>query len=772
MHNTDDNHSPLNAIAIVGMAGRFPKAQDLEAFWKNLAAGLDAISYFSHEELVAAGVPAALLRRPNYVPAKHVLEDADLFDSGFFGYSSSEARLIDPQQRVFLEICWHALEDAGYVPEHFPGAIGVFAGCSTESYLWRNVFANAEVREQVNIIQKFVNNFRDFLATRVSYKLGLTGPGLTIQTACSSSLVAVHTACQSLLSFECDMALAGGISITMPRKSGYLYVEGGIGSPDAKCRAFDQMAQGCTAGNGGGAVLLRRLADAIRDRDSIRAIILGSAINNDGSDKAGFTAPSVRGQAEAIAMAHSAAGISPESITYVEAHGTGTGLGDPIEVDALTRAFRIHTAKRQFCALSALKTNIGHLDAAAGIAGLIKTVLALEHKQIPAVLHYETPNPKIAFEQSPFYVNAKLADWSSPEGQPRRTGVSSFGMGGTNSHAVLEEAPAGIVRNGNRASHSSQILVLSANSASALGRMRSRLAEHLDSHPELSLADSTFTLQVGRRTWPHRFTAVVRSREEAIGLLRVGNPPDVIERLERATDRAVVFDFPEVLLSVRQPLVQCPERFRATANASWLAIRAGVPGLPSEPTLVDHAGLQEFFAAYCLAKLYMELGVKPAACVGQGLVGGHLARCLAGEATISESARAILQVSAPLPMPPLAEFEEEPVTLNFGDENAGPVWTRIARLWAEGAAIDWTALHAGHERCRISLPGYCFERERHWVDPDTVADQGKSREPESEPAVLRASESGPALHIFEEQLTVMSRQLQLMRSAMIPGSSR
>jgi acyl transferase domain-containing protein len=731
MHNTDDNHSPVNAIAIVGMAGRFPKAQDLEAFWKNLAAGLDAISYFSHEELIAAGVPAALLRRPNYVPAKNFLEDADLFDSSFFGYSASEARLIDPQQRVFLEICWHALEDAGYLPEHFPGAIGVFAGCSTESYLWRNVFANAEVREQVNIIQKFVNNFRDFLATRVSYKLGLTGPGMTIQTACSSSLVAVHTACQSLLSFECDMALAGGISITVPRKSGYLYVEGGIGSPDGKCRAFDQMAQGCTAGNGGGAVLLKRLADAVRDRDSIRAVILGSAINNDGSDKAGFTAPSVRGQAEAIAMAHSAAGISSESITYVEAHGTGTGLGDPIEVDALTRAFRIHTARRQFCALSALKTNIGHLDAAAGVAGLIKTVLALEHKQIPAVLNYQTPNPKIAFDQSPFYVNAKLAEWNSPEGQPRRAGVSSFGMGGTNSHAVLEEAPAVTVRS---ASHSSHILLLSANSASALGHMRSRIAEHLDSHPELSLADSTFTLQVGRRTLPHRFAAVVRSREEAVELLRVGNPPDVVERLERGTDRPVVFDFPESLLYMPGPLVEIPRRVHAT-----------VPGLPPEPELLDHSGRQQFFAVYSLAKLYMDLGVKPAACVGQGLVGEHLARYLGGE-----------------PSTPLAEFEEEPLTLNFGEESAGQVWARIARLWAEGAAIDWTAFHAGHERCRVSLPGYCFERERHWVDPDPVAGQEKPREPESE----------PALHIFEEQLMVMSRQLQLMRSAMTPESGR
>ncbi|MEL7052434.1 MAG: polyketide synthase, partial [Cyanobacteria bacterium J06588_5] len=428
------------------MAGRFPGARSIDEFWQNLKHSVESITPLDDEKLLAQGVSPEQLADPNYVKVGGVIEDSDLFDAAFFGFSPREAEILDPQQRLFLETAVEALETAGYDADRYPGSIGVYGGAGMNGYLL-NLYSDAGVRDRVTPYELFISNDKDFLTTRVSYKLNLKGPSVDVQTACSSSLVAVHMACQSLLSGECDMALAGGVAIS--KQLGYRVQAGSIYSPDGHCRAFNASAAGTVSGNGVGIVVLKRLEDALSAGDTIDAVIKGSAINNDGALKVSYTAPCVEAQVAVIQAAHAMAEVSPQSISYVEAHGTGTTLGDPIEISALTQAFNTQAAIEnnnktiQNCAIGSVKTNIGHLDVAAGISGFIKTVLALNHKQIPASLHFQSPNPNIDFNNSPFYVNTALADWSSGNA-PRRAGVSSFGIGGTNAHVVLEEAPATI----------------------------------------------------------------------------------------------------------------------------------------------------------------------------------------------------------------------------------------------------------------------------------------------------------------------------------------
>jgi len=518
-------------IAIVGMAGRFPGAPDVATFWDELVAGREAVRRFTDEELDAARVPAAERNAPGFVPAGAPLDGAELFDAGFFGYSHREAEILDPQQRIFLETCWQALEDAGHDPAAFKlggpgstgepgGTIGVFGGATTSSYLLFNLASNPAVTAAVDPLQLLVANAADSLTTRVAYKLGLTGPAFAVQSACSTSLVAVHLACQALLNEECDLALAGGVSVPVSQRSGYRHRPGSILSPDGRCRPFDAGAAGTVFGSGAGVVVLRRAEEALADGDCVRALIRGSAVNNDGSFKVGYTAPSVDGQAQVIAEALAAAGVDPETIGYVEAHGTGTALGDPIEIQALTKAFRAYTERTGFCAIGSVKASIGHLDVAAGVAGLIKTVLALEHGTLPASLHYDRPNPKIDFAGSPVYVNSETRPWPADgafAGAPRRAGVSSFGFGGTNVHVVLEEAPPVPVRT--REFATPQLLVLSARSPEALAAAAQRLADrlgHLDQVPGApSLADVAWTLQTGRRAFDHRLAVVAAGVDEA-----------------------------------------------------------------------------------------------------------------------------------------------------------------------------------------------------------------------------------------------------------------
>ena len=478
-------------IAIIAMAARLPGAADLDTFWRNLRDGVETIELADVDALIADGLDPRLARDPRFVPAHSSVAGVELFDADFFGYTPREAELMDPQHRLFLECAVEALERAGCDPQRDPGPIGVFAGAGMTNYLF-NLIQRPDLVRASGGWQAVIRADKDYLPLRVSYKLNLRGPSIDVQTACSTSLVAVHQACNSLLRFDCDLALAGGVTLRYPRHPGYLHEEGGILSPDGHCRAFDAQAGGTVFGEGAGVVVLKRLDDALRDGDPIRAVIRGTAVNNDGSDKVGFTAPSVGAQAALVADAHAHTGVEASSIGYMEAHGTATTLGDPIEVAALNEAFR--GTPRGSCALASVKSNIGHLDRAAGVAGLMKAVLALEHGEIPPSLHYQRANPEIDFEAGPFYVPTALTPWARVDGQPRRAGVSSFGMGGTNAHAVLEEAPA---RAASGPSRRWQVLPVSAKSAAALEAACGNLAAHLEAHPQEVLADVAYTLQVG-----------------------------------------------------------------------------------------------------------------------------------------------------------------------------------------------------------------------------------------------------------------------------------
>ncbi len=621
-------------VAIVGLSGRFPGAPDLERFWANLRDGVESISRFSPEELLAAGHDPALVRDSAYVPARAVLEGADLFDALFFGYSPREAEILNPQQRLFLESAWTALEDAGYVPDAAPGRVGVFAGTTSNGY-WLGLLA-AAAAGALDGLQVTLGNEKDFLATRVSYELNLKGPSVAVQTACSTSLVAVHLACRSLLAGECDMALAGGVTVMVPQKAGYLYQEGGIASPDGHCRAFDAGARGTVSGDGVGVVVLKRLADALADGDAVHAVIRGSALTNDGAGKVGYTAPGPDGQAGAIRAALAAAGVEPAGIDYVEAHGTGTPLGDPVEVAALRQVFAGPEARPGTCGLGSLKTNVGHLDAAAGVAGLIKTVLAMEHGSLPPSLHFERLNPRIDLAGSPFYVNGSLRPWPR-EGRPRRAGVSSFGIGGTNAHVVLEEAPE---RRPERAGRPGQLLVLSARSAAALDRAAERLADHLERHPDLELADVAFTLQKGRKALGHRRAVVARDLPGAVAALRRRRPAGAPGEGEkgvaflfpgqgaqragmgrelyaaeavfcREVDRACEILHPRLGIDLRELLFSTGE-----ADAERLSRTVW-----TQPAL--------FVVEHALARLWMSWGVQPRALIGHS-VGEYVAACLAG----------------------------------------------------------------------------------------------------------------------------------------------
>ena len=646
------NQDALDAsegVAIIGMAGRFPGAPHLDAFWSNLCQGVESIATFKDETLAAAGVDPATLAHPNYIKRNPVVADIDRFDAAFFGYTPREAEIMDPQQRVFLECAWEALEQAGYDSERYPGRIGVYAGVGLNGYMLANLSRNREVLAAIDHMQLTIANDKDYLATRVSYKLNLKGPSINIQTACSTSLVAVHLACESLLNGECDLVLAGGVALIVPQETGYWYHPGGIVSPDGHCRAFDAGAAGTVFGSGMGVIVLKSLQDALQDGDHIHAVIKGSAINNDGSVKIGYTAPSVEGQADVIAAAHAMAGVHPEELSYIEAHGTGTTVGDPIEITALTRVFRAHTQREQFCGIGSVKTNIGHLDAAAGIAGLIKTVLALKHRQLPPTLHFERPNPKIDFASSPFYVNTSLAPWQATS-SPRRAGVSSFGFGGTNAHVILEEAP---MRPPSGPARPWQLLPLAARTPTALAAQSARLHAWLQQHPDASLADVAYTLQRGRRPFAHRRVLVCQSVAEAIAALA----PDQADRLPTAVvtqQPPVAFLFPgqgsqhpgmayglyQHEPVFRDTLDRCCARLRPLLGYDLRPLLYPAPAALESATaaLTETVNAQPalFVVEYALAQLWLSWGVQPDALLGHSL-GEYVAATLAGVFTLEDA---------------------------------------------------------------------------------------------------------------------------------------
>jgi phthiocerol/phenolphthiocerol synthesis type-I polyketide synthase E len=671
--NSETLQGIADGIAIVGLAGRFPGAPTVEAFWRNLRSGAGSITFFSAEELAAAGVDPALLAEERYVRAKGTLAGAELFDPAFFGFTPREAELMDPQHRVFLETAWEALEDAGCDPERSPGRIGLFAGSGPSSYLITNLLPGVGRDERLAMVgdlQLLLLNDRDFLATRASYKLNLRGPSVVVQTACSTSLVAVHLACQSLLTGDCDAALAGGVSISTPLAGGYSWQEGGVMSPDGCCRAFDAAAGGSVPGDGCGVVVLKRLVDALADGDTVHAVIRASAVNNDGSGKVGYTAPGVEGQAAVIAESLMMAEVDAASIGYVEAHGSGTTLGDPIEVAALTQAFASAGAAPRSIALGSVKTSIGHCNAAAGIAGLIKTVLALEHGTIPPSLHFASPNPQIDFAAGPFYVPTAAAPW--PEtGEPRRAGVSSFGMGGTNVHAVLEEAPPEETEE-DLSARPWQLLVLSARTPAALDAAAARLADHLEAHPDLSLADAAWTLQTGRRAFEHRRIAVARDTAGAVAVLRAlraGRGARAVSGRRGGAGRPVVFLLPglgDQYAGMARGLYDGEAVFRTAFDlcADRLAPRLGrdlravlfagerqETGGPDLRALLRRGPASEegsdlhrtlfaqplcFAVEYALARLVMSWGIEPAAMIGYS-VGEYVAACLSGVLSLEDA---------------------------------------------------------------------------------------------------------------------------------------
>lgn len=669
-----DEYAESLDIAVIGMEGRFPQAPDIDAFWRNVRDGKCSVTFLSEEELLSRGVDEDLARDPKYVPATNELADIDRFDAEFFGYSPREAELMDPQHRLLLECAWGALEKAGHDPARYDGLVGVYAGAGTNSYLLFNVAANRGAADMLGGSHVMLGNSADFLASRVSYKLGLEGPSVNVQSACSTSLVSVVLACQALLSFQCDTALAGGVAVDESKHRGYLYAEDGIFSPDGYCRSFDADARGTIGGNGVGMVVLKRLGDALADGDHIHAVIRGAALNNDGDRRVGFTAPSADSQASVITTALANADVEPETVGYVETHGTATILGDPIEFAALTAAFGASTDERDFCALGAVKTNIGHLDAASGIAGFIKAVSAVEHGQIPPTLHFKRPNPRIALDDSPFFVNTELASWPVTEG-PRRAGVSSFGLGGTNAHVVLEQAPDRPVSG---SSGQEQLIVLSARNDTALDAMSDRLADHLREHPDTPLEDLAFTLQMGRKPFHHRRVLVASNTADALDALDTRDDGRLLSATRTGDgDRPVAFMFSgygsqypmmarhlydtepafrEVLdecASILDPLLgQDIREVIFDRSAERRTEGAGKPDLRrmlSRPEPGDHQLDQPEFGhpavfsiEYALAGLWRSWGVVPQTMIGHSL-GEYVAACVAGVFSLPDALRLVVE---------------------------------------------------------------------------------------------------------------------------------
>jgi amino acid adenylation domain-containing protein/FkbH-like protein len=634
--NSDDNRRAVKDIAIIGMTGRFSGVKSTEDYWKIISSGKEAITYYTKEELLKKGVDKALLENDNYVLANGNLENADQFDSSFFGVTPREADFMDPQHRVFLESCYEALENAGYTSEKYPGEIGVFAGCGMNNYLAKNLFQHPESLRSIGEFQTIINNNSDYLTTRVSYKLNLTGPSIDIQTACSTSLVAIHIACQNLISRSCDMALAGGVFIQIPHAEGYMYEAGGIFSPDGHCKPFDSEANGTLFGEGSGVVVLKRLEDAVSDCDTILGVIKGTAINNDGSNKVGYMAPSINGQAAVVRKAIAVANIAPDTISYIETHGTGTKLGDPIEVNALNSVFRNASARRNYCALGSVKANIGHLDAAAGVAGVIKVVLMLNNKKLVPLLNFKKPNPELPLNDTPFYLNTSLSEWTTTRG-PRRAGISSFGIGGTNAHCILEEAPVRVKEASGKKYH---LLPVTAKTPDALKNLKQSIYHHvLDTDQDI--ADISFTLQQGRSHYKHRSLLICKTEsDKSIPLLMKDTE---ITGIRELFNPRVVFMFTgqgSQYIGMTRDLYNEFSLFRDIIDKADVFLKANFSieilkyilqdnddSLQNEINQTSVAQPLLFTVQYAIARLLEEFGLKPDVLIGHS-IGEYAAACI------------------------------------------------------------------------------------------------------------------------------------------------
>ncbi|WP_051966789.1 type I polyketide synthase [Kitasatospora mediocidica] len=730
-----ESSQPLG-IAIVGMSCAFPGADSPEQFWRNIRDGVESLTVLSDEDLAAAGVDPALSKAPNYVKLAASIEGIDLFDAGFFGMSPREAELMDPQQRLFLEHCWRAVEAGGYDPTRVDVPVGVYAGAGVNTYVTQ-IRSNADVQalnasgESLHDVGS-VENDLDYLTTRVSYKLNLTGPSINVTTACSTSLVAIHMAAQALRTFECDMALAGGVAVSPPVKSGYVYREGAINSFDGHTRSFDAASTGTVLGSGIGVVLLKRLEDALADGDVIHAVIIGTAVNNDGADKAGFTAPGVPGQAEVTASAHAVAGITADSVTYQEAHGTGTRLGDPIEVQALTQAYRETTDATNYCALGSVKANIGHMDTAAGVAGLIKAALAAKNGVIPPQIHFEQPNPGLELETSPFYIPTVASAWQPAE-FPRRAGVSAFGFGGTNAHVLVEQPPA---RQERPESADWQILPVSARDEQAVGEYLGSLADWLDEsdRDRAPLSDVSATLQVGRTRFARRAAVVARTAQEAATAMRARSGAPVAQAI---ANPEVSFLFPGQGsqhaqmgrdLYREQPVFRaefdrCADLFAAELGTDLRTVlfesesESQEQGAehPVNQTRLTQPAL--FAVEYALAHTFAAFGVRPSAMIGHSL-GEIVAATLAGVFTLEDAVRVVVKRAALMEAAPpgamlaiaLPAAEVEPL-LPAGVSIAAYNGPRLVVATGAEAAIDQlaeelTARGANPRKLRVSCASH------------------------------------------------------------------
>ncbi len=780
-------------IAIVGMAGRFPEAKDITQFWQNIKNSKECITFFTNDELRASGLTDERIQDPSYVKASGVIKDIEMFDASFFGFTSREAEITDPQHRIFLECAWEALENAGYVPEKYNGIIGVFGGVSSNTYLLNNI-AKSDIIDTAGIYPIMIGNEKDFLCTRVAYKLNLKGPSMTVQTACSTSLVAVHVACQSILNGECDMAIAGGATVRVPQKAGYKYQEGGILSPDGHCKAFDEDAKGTVVGDGVGIVVLKLLENAIEDRDYVYGVIKGTAINNDGSSKVGFTAPSVEGQASVIQEALKLADISSDTIGYIEAHGTGTQLGDPIEVAALKSVFQKNIKNEKTCVIGSVKANIGHLDAASGVAGLIKVALMLDKRMIPPSINFKKNNPKLELDTSPFYINTKLKEWQTSS-KPRRAAVSSFGLGGTNAHIVLEELEKEKERQDKIPERAEMynLITISARTTTSLKNSSEKLVDYFRENPSIEIKDVAYTLAMGRKEFSNRFYCVCKDKDDLINSVTSEdweNRQDVFENSERV----IIFLFPNFDGNEKaafKKLYDSEEHFRENLDECIEMIRRklGISLdnmflLSDSRELTDNRynNLVQFSLQYALAVQFERVGVHANLRAGD-IVGEYVALCTVGKLTLEnailiignnfeDGKETILNSKNKMPYISMESLEYSRLIDCYLDSNKDQQYTLIVmgfdkmkdyihadkakyrlfsalpngrddsgvvhwlntlgKLWVSGVSINWPALYKSAICTRIPLPTYCFDKKKYWIEaPQLPHDSDRKTENKS-----------------------------------------
>ena len=648
-NGSNDEEFDSGSIAIVGIAGRFPGADNIDELWQLLCAGAEGSKRFDLTE-IDASESAEATGDPNYVPRRGTISHVEDFDAPFFGLRPLEAKVMDPQQRIFLEICTSALESAGCVPDRLNGSIGVFATASQNTYRERCLRPNPEVCQSAGEVAVRIGNDLDYLASSVAYRLNLSGPAVTLRTACSSSLVAIANGCRALLDYECDAAIAGGVSVSVPQNAGYLHQPGSILSPDGHCRTFDEHARGTYFSNGGAVVVLKRLEDALSDGDEIWATIIGSAVNNDGANRASFTAPNVMGQSEVITMAQEMAGVDPATISYIEAHGTATEVGDPIEVEALSKAFRRKTDARQFCGIGSIKSNLGHLDVAAGVAGLVKVAMSLKYGYLPPTVNFDAPNPQIDFDNSPFRVLAEGCAWPRTD-QPRRAGVSAFGTGGTNAHIILQEAPQ---QQQEEDAKRLKLLMFSARSEAALDDMSTQLEQTFSRHPDINLCDVEYTLRERRRQYDHRRFAVCSDPADAADILQNRRSKNLGSRHSSATRDDIVMMFPgqgTQYPGMGQGLYESDDVYRSAADECLellgpslgaefrevlFATHCDDPQVVKALTNTAFAQPAIFLLEYALASMWLDRGIKPKAFIGHS-VGEFVAACLSGIFTLHDA---------------------------------------------------------------------------------------------------------------------------------------